>query len=158
MFKTTSTVTEPAPAEVPDPSGLIPLSVLQLDLPAPSGGWDAFLAGRGIAIVSDDIGRKSVSRGDARMLLDEQHEAEARKREVAERQERQAIEADRVRRASIWGGVPATAIPEGVSAASAMLTAAHDARPRRRSVLEDALSNSGTTLHSFQSTPDDDEL
>jgi hypothetical protein len=49
-----------------------------------------------------------------------------------------------------WGGVPATAIPEGVSAASAMFAADRDARPRRQSVLEEALSNSGGyTFHSL---------
>ena len=41
---------------------LIPLSVLALDLPAPSGeGWPSFLASRGIAIVPDDLGRPSDS-------------------------------------------------------------------------------------------------
>ena len=99
----------------------------------------------------------SVSRGDARQLLIEQREAEARKREVLERNEQQAIEADRVRRASIWGGVPATAFPDGVSAASVMLTAAQDARPRRQSPLQHALANSGELVFHSLAEHDADE-
>jgi hypothetical protein len=75
--------------------------------------------------------------------FDERREAEARAREVVERTEQQAIEADRVRRASIWGGMPADHLPTGVSAASAMFAADRDARPRRQSPLQHALSNEG---------------
>jgi hypothetical protein len=140
------------PAEPP-----VPLSHLELDLPAPVEGWAVFLAGRGVEVTLDDIGRMSVSRGDARQLLIEQREAEARKREVLERNEQQAIEADRVRRASIWGGVPATAFPDGVSAASVMLTAAQDARPRRQSPLQHALTNSGELVFHSLAEHDADE-
>jgi hypothetical protein len=140
------------PAEPP-----VPLSHLELDLPAPVEGWAVFLAGRGVEVTLDDIGRMSVSRGDARQLLIEQREAEARKREVLERNEQQAIEADRVRRASIWGGVPATAFPDGVSAASVMLTAAQDARPRRQSPLQHALANSGELVFHSLAEHDADE-
>jgi hypothetical protein len=45
------------------------MSVLALDLPAPGDGWSAFLAGRGIEVVTDDIGRKTISRGHATMLF-----------------------------------------------------------------------------------------
>ena len=55
------------PAEPP-----APLSHLELDLPAPVEGWAVFLAGRGVEVTLDDIGRMSVSRGDARQLLIEQ--------------------------------------------------------------------------------------
>ena len=42
------------------PGESIPLSVLELDLDKPSvGGWDHYLAELGIAVVHDDIGRKS---------------------------------------------------------------------------------------------------
>jgi hypothetical protein len=42
-------------------------------------------------------------------------------------------------------------IPVGVSAAQALVAAEKDARPRRRSVLEDSLSNSGTVFHPIRS-------
>jgi hypothetical protein len=96
-------------------------------------------------------------RDAARQLLIEQREAEARKLEVLQRNEQQAIEADRVRRASIWGGVPATAFPDGVSAASVMLTAAQDARPRRQSPLQHALPNSGELVFHSLAEHDADE-
>jgi hypothetical protein len=149
MFRTTPTP-ESTTQVVSDPSDLIPLSHLELDLPAPTTGWLIELDRRGIEVLTDDIGRAAISRDNARQLLTECRQDEIRRREAAEAAERQAVEADRVRRASIWGGVPATAIPEGVSAASAMFAADRDARPRRQSVLEEALSNSGGyTFHSL---------
>lgn len=156
MFRT-APVVEPAPDVMVPAEPPVPLSHLELDLPAPVEGWAVFLAGRGVEVTLDDIGRMSVSRGDARQLLIEQREAEARKREVLERSEQQAIEADRVRRASIWGGVPATAFPDGVSAASVMLTAAQDARPRRQSPLQHALANSGELVFHSLAEHDADE-
>jgi hypothetical protein len=126
------------------------LSVLELDLAAPPLGWNVYLAGRGIAVVDDGIGRPAVARADARMLIAEQREAEARGREKAAELERQAVEQDQQRRAQIWG-IPADMIPVGVSAAQAMVAAEKDARPRRRSVLEDSLSNSGTVFHPIRS-------
>jgi hypothetical protein len=60
MFRTTVAAVEP-PA-VTNPSDLIPLSVLQLDLDPPTvGGWNACLAGRGIAVLVDDIGRPALT-------------------------------------------------------------------------------------------------
>jgi hypothetical protein len=142
MFKTAPT-TEPT-HKVMVPANLIPISHLALDLPEPPvGGWVAYLSGRGLEVLTDDIGRPAVSRADARQLFDEQREEEARRREVRERQEQAAVEADRVRRASVWGGLPASAIPEGVSAASAMFAADRDARPRRQSPLQHALDQRG---------------
>ena len=66
-------------------------------------GWAVYLAGRGIAIQVDDIGRQAIARADARQLLDEQREMReiARKHELIERQ---AVEADRQRRAQLWQG------------------------------------------------------
>jgi hypothetical protein len=156
MFnKTPAPAIEPAPAVEVDPVDLIPLSVLALDLSAPVNGWSPFLTVRNIAIVSDDVGRDSITRADARTLIAEKRENEARAQEVARRQEQQAIEADRVRRASIWGGLPWHALPHGVSAAEAWAQAEKDAQPRRRSVLEDALSNEGSVIYSLG--PESDE-
>src|SRR5215217_8154819 len=86
---------------------LIPLSHLALDLDVPAIGWAAYLTGRGIEIVLDSVGRKAISSADARQLFDEQRDNEARKREVMERQEQQAVEQDRKFRAQVWGGVRA---------------------------------------------------
>jgi hypothetical protein len=58
-------VAEPASDVVEPLESLVPLSVLSLDLEAPPGGWDAFLGSRGIAIGSDDLGRKAISRGSS---------------------------------------------------------------------------------------------
>jgi hypothetical protein len=124
-----------------------PLSVLALDLMAPVEGWATFLADRGISITIDDIARASVSRSDARQLLSEQREAEVRRREKAAQLERQAVERDRAWRAQLGGGIPAYAIPDGVAPAAAMLQAAVDARPRRTSVLEEALAGEALTFH-----------
>ena len=52
----------------------------------------------GITVITDDIGRKAISRADARRLLTERRESEARGREAAERQ---AIELDRQWRAQL---------------------------------------------------------
>lgn len=141
MFRT-APVTEPEPDEVISPGGKepVPLSHLELDLPAPTLGWLIELDRRGIEIVLDDVGRKSISRENARTLLDEQREREVRQREAAARNEQRAIEADRLRLAQVWRGAPAV---EGVPAAAAMLQADKDAQPRRTSVLQHALANSG---------------
>jgi hypothetical protein len=145
-----STVTAPAPpADTVEPADPIPLSHLALDIDGPTVGWTAYLTGRGIEVLTDDIGRPAIARADARQLLDEQRENEARRQEVVRRQEQQFIEADQRRRSQLWGGLHWTEIPPGVSAAEMWAQAEKDARPRRRSVLEDALSNSGTTLHSL---------
>ena len=141
------TTTEPAAHAEATPSDLIPRSVLALDLDEPSvGGWHAHLAGRDIAIMADDIGRPAITRTDARRLISERRDAEARAREVVERNEQRAVELDKQWRAQLPSGVPWYMIPDGVSPTRAMMQAEY-ALPRRRSVLEDALSNSGTTLH-----------
>jgi hypothetical protein len=74
MFRNTSTaaIEPPAPLEVvAAATTLIPLSVLALDLAAPATGWSPFLTVRNIAIVSDDVGRDSITRADARTLIAE---------------------------------------------------------------------------------------
>ena len=122
---------------------LLPMSVLQLDLPAPSTGWHAFLTQRHIPVRLDDVGRESVTREAARRLFVEAREVEAesaRKREIAERQ---AVEADEQRRAQIWGGIPASEIPDGLTPVMVMTAGEREARPRRRSLLEDSLLAEG---------------
>jgi hypothetical protein len=96
------------------PSDLISLSHLELDLAAPPLGWLIELDRRHIQVVTDDLGRASISGADARQLFAEQRENEARAREVAARQEQQAIEADQRWRATLHPGVHWTAIPDGV--------------------------------------------
>jgi hypothetical protein len=136
-------VAEPAPDVMVPAEPPVPLSHLELDLPAPGEGWTVFLAARGVEVTLDDIGRMSVSRVAARQLFDEQREAEKRRREKAAELERQAVEQDQLRQAQIWGGIPADMIPVGVSPAQAMVAAEKDARLRRKSPLEHALSNEG---------------
>jgi hypothetical protein len=68
----------------------------------------------------------------------------------------QAVEADRVRRASIWGGIPADQLPVGVSAASAMFAADRDARPKRMTPLQEALSGESLTFHPIRDVPEDE--
>jgi hypothetical protein len=158
MFHSKPVADPPTDVDVVDPPAeLVPLSHLQLDLPAPGGGWATFLADRGISITIDDIGRASVSRSDARQLVTEQREAEVQRREKAAEFERQAVESDQRRRAQIYAGIPAAAIPDGVHPARAMLEASRDARRTRRvSPLQEALSGEGMTFHPIQSSPDEE--
>jgi hypothetical protein len=149
MFRDTAPVTEPAHDVdvMMDPADeLVPLSVLALDLDAPAVGWDAFLASRNIPVVLDHIGRSAISSADARQLLDEQREAEAHAQEVAAQREREAVERDRQSRAQLNGGVPWYALPPGVSAPEAWAQAEKDARPKRRTLLEDALAREEGTM------------
>jgi hypothetical protein len=151
----TAPVVEPAP-DVKVPAELIPLVVLELSLAAPVE-WAAFLADRGMSIIIDDIGRASVARSDARQVLTEERENEVRRREKAAELERQAVEADQQRRAQIYAGIPAAAIPADVHPARAMLEASRDARrPRRVSPLQEALSGESMTYHSFPTAPEDE--
>lgn len=149
MFnKASATVIEPAPEVRVELEPTVPLSVLALDLGEPGvGGWHAYLEYRDIAIVVDGIGRDSISSADARRLLTEKREAEARAREAAAERERRLVEADQRRRAQLWQGLPADYLPVGVLPAAAMLQANKDARPRRTSPLEHALSNSGELVY-----------
>ena len=133
----------------------IPLSHLALDLPEPGlGGWHAYLAGHGIEVVVDDIGRQAIARADARRLFRERQEAEARGREAAARYDAET-EARRV--ASIRLGIPAHLLREGVLPVTALVQALHDERPHRQSVLQHALENSGEfTIHPIHIDPDDE--
>jgi hypothetical protein len=134
----------------------VPLSVLALDLAVPVEGWPLFLGARAIAIIPDDLRRDCVSRGDALRLLDEKREQELRQAALRRLAEHEAVEADERRRAQIWKGVPASALPDGVSPVQVMTAAIRDQRPKRTSVLEEALSNSGgLTYHPLPPTEDE---
>jgi hypothetical protein len=148
MFRTTAATAPPTRAALAE--ALIPLSVLRLDLPEPAQGWAVYLAGFGIATVTDDIGREAISRGNAKMLLDEQREREARRAEILARADAAAIEFDREWRSQLRG-VPADMIPAGMAPAAAMFAAeldSHAYQPRRASMAEDLFDNSGEiTFH-----------
>lgn len=126
-----------------DPSELIPLSVLALDLPVPAEGWANFLGRRGITLRPDHIGRDAISSHDAQVLLHEQRANELRAAKLRQLAEAEAVEADQLRRSQIWQGVSADDLPIGVAPAAAMLAAGKAARPRRQSVLQHALGNTG---------------
>jgi hypothetical protein len=121
---------------------LVPLSELSLDLAVPATGWAAELSRRGIETVVDDIGRPAIARSDARDLLTErreQQEAAARHREQVEQR---AIEADRLFRQQLPPGVPAGAVPPGVTAGLLMmLSDPANQGSRRESVLEHSLAH-----------------
>jgi hypothetical protein len=128
----------------------VPLSVLSLDLNPPATGWHAYLTGRGIEVVTDDLGRSAIGRADAKQLFDEQHEAEARKAEMRAAVERQAVEADRLWRAALPHGVSADLIPAGSTFAEAALSAELDSvgyRPRRATMAEDLFSRDKTMVY-----------
>jgi hypothetical protein len=156
MFRTV-TDTEPAPVEVA-PAEPVPISVLSLDLAEPPvGGWAAYLKGRGIEVVTDDIGRESVSRSDARMLLAEQAEAEVRKREIMERNEQRMAAADQAWRAGLHKGVPWYRLPDGMSPGEAMAFAEAEANRHKstwESLMEAELTGSPNSMV-YQPFPND---
>ena len=160
MFRSTPVIehtesnTPRAVAQV-DPADLIPLSVLQLDLPAPGGGWNAYLSNRHIEIVTDDLGRASILRVDARMLFDEKRANEVRQAERRAEAEKGAIESDRQWRASLPHGLPWYDVPDGVLPVVAMTQAARDAQPKRLSPLQEALSGESLTYHRLPSTDEE---
>jgi hypothetical protein len=126
----------------------VPLSELALELPVPPDGWAAELAARGVAVVLDDLGRACVDRAVARDLFAayrSQQEAAARRRVELEEE---LVAADAARRAAMPRGIPAGAVPEGISAAQLMmLSDPMDRGSRRESVLEHALSNGGQPVY-----------
>jgi hypothetical protein len=149
MFRTMP-ATESATVEA-EPADLIPLSHFALDHPQPVEGWSNFLGRRGITLRPDDIGRDSIRRSDAQMLLHEQRANELRAAKLRQLAEAEAVEADQLRRSQIWKGVSADALPPGVAPAAVMLQNDRDAQPKRTTPLEEALSNSGTlTYHPMQ--------
>ena len=131
---------------------LLPISILGLDLPAPAAGWPAELERRQITVIVDELGRPSISWGDARQLFADHLENEARRNRHRLQMEQQAVEADQRRLASLPRGVPAGAVPDGMSAGLLMMASDPiPGEPRRRSLLEESLDNSGTlTYHPIQ--------
>jgi hypothetical protein len=136
----------------------IPLSHLELDIDAPGNGWAAYLAEKRINVVLDDLGRLSISRGDARTLFTERRQHEQRAREIASANEQKAEEGDRAFREQLWGGVRADRMPSDGRPADVMLAAAAQAAGlRRQSVLQHALQNSGELVyHPLSSTSDEE--
>jgi hypothetical protein len=121
---------------------LIPLSYLELDCPAPATGWAAELDRRGIETVVDDIGRVCVDRSDARDLLAEHAADQVRKARHRAEVEQQAIECDRRFRAALPRGVPAAAVPDGMSAGLLLMASdPMDQGRRRETVLQHALAH-----------------
>jgi hypothetical protein len=150
MFKTSTPVIEPAPVDMAAIDGVISLSELSLDLDPPTTGWNVYLAGRGIEVVTDDIGRSAIGRADAKQLFDELREAEARKSEMRAVVERQAIEADRLWRSQLPHGVSADLIPAGSTFAEAVLSAELDSvgyRPQRATMAEDLFSRDDAMVY-----------
>jgi hypothetical protein len=81
MFKGSAAGDKPAAADVLVLSELVPVSTLGLDVELPAGvGWRSFLASKGVAVLTDEVGRLAVSVMDARRLIQEQHELEASQR------------------------------------------------------------------------------
>ena len=119
----------------------VPLSLISLDLPVPPGGWAAELAGRDVVVFLDDLGRPSVSRNDARDLFAAHRELEARQARRREEIEQRVLEADQAFRANLPAGLPAGAVPEGISAGLLMMLSDPMPGSRRQSVLEHALEH-----------------
>jgi len=120
----------------------------------PGGDWAPYLRERDVPVLTDAVGRDAVLSSDARALLAERRAEVAAEREAAARRhelrEREAEERDQQFRARLWGGVPADHMPPDVAPAAAMLQMAADARPKRTSVLQEALANGGGfTFHSL---------
>jgi hypothetical protein len=149
MFSSTvrraaDTVGEATPV---DPAELVPLAELAAEgfgygspfVTTPRDAVDALAAELGGQATLDNIGRQCVTRDVARRLFTERADAEQRQREAQERNEAQLAELAAVN--APRRGVSADLIPEGVTPTAALLQAAKDDQPRRRSVLEEALDN-----------------
>jgi hypothetical protein len=135
MFRAAAASAVEAPVVFRDESP-VPLSHLALDLPEVNLGY---IHNHGIEVVDDDLGRPSISKADARMLISEKRENEARAREAMERREQQLIQQDQLRRASLFTGIPAGMVPDGLRPAEAMLLAGESSAPRAKSVREQLL-------------------
>ena len=153
MFSTMRAVEPASAASGVDPTDLVPLAELAGEgfgydggpyVRTPRDAVDALAAQLDGEVVSDDLGRRCVSREVARRLFADRAAAEVRWREAQERQD--AGYAAQVAANPVWPGIPAGQIPDGVAPALAMLTAAKDAGPRRQSVLEHALANEGGVI------------
>jgi hypothetical protein len=151
----------PSPAAI-DPADLVPLAELVAEgfgygspyVATPRDAIDVLAHQLGDQVILDDIGRRCVTRSTAGRMFTERAEAERRQREVQDRNEaqRHAMATANVPRR----GVPADRIPPDVLPVSAMLQAARDNEPRRRSVLEEALDNGPLTYHSLTAQEEGD--
>ena len=95
------------------------------------------------------------------MGLYDKREREARRAELLRRADEAGIEFDLAWRAQLGVGVPASAIPVGMSAAEAMFANeldSHTYHPRRAIMAEDLFDNSGgLTFHPINSSASDEE-
>ena len=135
----------PAPAAT-DPADLVPLADLAAEgfgygsryVKTPPDAIDALAHQLGDQVILDDIGRRCVTRSTAGRMFTERAEAERRQRRCKTATKPSFTPR---RRPMFPGGRPADRIPSDVLPAAAMLQAARDNEPRRRSVLEEALDN-----------------
>jgi hypothetical protein len=144
------------------PTDLVPLAELAGEgfgydggpyVRTPRDAVDALAAQLDGEVVSDDLGRRCVSREVARGLFAEREEQALRWSEMQARLDVEAAEV--AARNPVWGGIPSGAIPDGVTPAAAILQAAKDAGPRRQSVLEHALANEGVIeYHPVERVPE----
>jgi hypothetical protein len=113
----------------------------------PSRSFDAeaeALASTMRGVRRDWDGRPMITSSRATELRDSLKAEQARRRELIEAR---LVEADQRFRAQLPRGIPAGAVPEGISAGQLMmLTDPERQRVRRRSVLEDALAHVGTVF------------
>jgi hypothetical protein len=133
----------------------IPLSVLALDLPSPVEGWPAFLAGHGISIAFDDLGRRCISRADAKRLLDVQRQDEIRRQDLMARNEAEAVEKDRQRRAALPKGLAWHEVPVGMTPAEAMVAGDPGVGPRRKSAAASFLDGEAMVMHPIREPLED---
>jgi hypothetical protein len=153
MFRIPNTDLPAPPPGINDPADLIPLAELCAEgfgwdgpyVTTPKDAIDALAHQLGDNVILDDIGRRCVTRSTARRMFTERAEAERRQREARERHEAELVE--QAANNPPRGGVPHDAIPDGVSPAAAMLQAAKDAEPKRRTPLEEALDNDGSLTY-----------
>jgi hypothetical protein len=111
---------------------------------------------RGAAVVVDGIGRECVTAADARRLVAAYREAEALRAQRRAEAEERAVAADQQWRAQLARGVPADAVPAGLTAAAMMMAADPLGQgSRRQSVLEHALEHAAGAVifHSLQPSP-----
>jgi anti-sigma factor RsiW len=116
---------------------------LERDLGERPLGWVAELDRLGVEVVEDDLGRPAISRSSARAVYAEARAADARAARRRAEIERRVIAADEARRAALPKGIPAGAVPAGMTAAELLMASDPFAATRRQSVVEHALEYPG---------------
>lgn len=137
---------------------LIPLSHLELDLPAPVTGWLVELDRRHMTVITDDIGRACITHADARQLFAEHLEAQAHANRVRAEADREAVRRDREFRAQLNPGIRWHDMPGGghLLPVAALTAAAREAEPHRETVLDHALSGEqGIWFHPLPTEAED---